>query len=62
MNLYFAEKALKIKILLKVVQQDTQDVLDPLYNCDKIYDRPIMNVEIDRDENVDINHRERHII
>lgn len=50
MTLYLVEKALKIKIPLKVVQKDTQEVLDPLYNCDKIYDRLIMNTKINRDD------------
>ena len=62
MTLYLAGNALKIKVPLKVVQQDTEEVLDPLYNQDKIYDRPIMNVKIDRGENADINHKARNII
>lgn len=62
MNLYLAGSPLKIKVPLKAVQQDTQDVLDPLYIRDKIYDRPIMNAVINGDENVDINHKARHII
>ena len=62
MTLYLAWSALKIKLFLKVDQQDTQDVLDPLYNKDKIYDMPIMSMKITMDENVDINHRERNII
>ena len=55
MTLYLARNALKIKVPLKVVQQDTLDVLDPLYNQDKICHRPIMNAKIDREENIDIN-------
>ena len=62
MTLYLVDKALKMKIPLKVVKKDTKDILDPLYNRDKIYDRPIMYVEIGRDENADINHRARYII
>lgn len=62
MTLYLEWITLMIKVPLKVVQQDTKDVIDPLYNKEKIYDRPIMNVEINRDENADINHRDRHII
>ena len=62
MKLYLVEKALKMNIPIKAVQKDTKDVLDPLYNHEKIYDRPIVNVKIDRDENVDINNRARHII
>lgn len=62
MTLYLVGSTLKIMFSLKDVQQDTQDILDPLYNRDKIYDRPIMNMEINRDENVDIKHNSRHII
>ena len=62
MTLYLVGSALKIKIPLKVVQQETQYFLDPLYNCGKIFDRPIMNAENDREENTYINHKARHII
>lgn len=62
MTLYLEGNVLKIKVPLKVFQQDTLYVLDPLYNQDRIYDRPIMNAEIDREENEDINYRARHII
>ena len=37
-------------------------LLDPLFNRDKIGNRPIMNVEVDKEEKLDINHRERYII
>lgn len=33
-----------------------------MFNTDKIGERPIMNVEVDREEGDDINHRERHVI
>lgn len=62
MNLYLEERALKMKISLKIMKQDIEDLLDPLFNRDKIGDRPIMNAEVDKEENVEINHRERHII
>jgi hypothetical protein len=62
MTLYLERSSFKIKVPLKVVQQDTKDVLDPLHNIDKICDRPIMNVEIDKEENLDINHRAKHVI
>jgi hypothetical protein len=62
MTLYLAEKVLKIKILLKAMENDTIDILDPLYNRGKIYDQLIMNAKIEREENVDINHRARHIV
>ena len=61
MTLYLVGSTLKIKIPLKVVQKDTQELLDPLYNRDKIFDRRIMNAEIDKEENEKINHRVRHI-
>lgn len=36
MTLYFVGSALKMKVPLNIVQQDTKYVLDPLYNRDKI--------------------------
>ena len=33
-----------------------------MFNKDKIGDLPIMNVEVDKEENSDINHRARHVI
>ncbi len=57
MTLYLVEKALKMEIPLKTIEKDINDVLYPLDNRDKIYDRPIMNVKVDRDKNVDINNR-----
>ena len=62
MTLCLAESALKEKIPMKIVQQDTKDLLDPLFDRDKIGDRPIMNVEIDKEDNSDINHRVRYVI
>ena len=38
MTLYLERSSLKINIPLKVVQQDTEDFLYPLYNRDKICD------------------------
>ena len=49
MTLYLASSGLKIKVPLKVVQQYTEDFLDPLYNRDDIFYRPIMNVEINKE-------------
>ena len=62
MTLYLVEKALKIKIPLKIWQQDSEKLFEPLFNRDKIGDKPIMSVEVDRVKNSDINHRERHTI
>ena len=33
-----------------------------MFNTDKIGERPIMNVEVDREEGDDINHQARHFI
>ena len=38
------------------------ELFDPLFNSEKIKERPIMNVEVDREEDDDINHQTRHII
>ena len=62
MNLYLAEKAFKMNITLKAIKKDIEDVLDPLYNWDKIYERLIMNAKIGRDENVDIKTKSYHIM
>lgn len=62
MTLYLEGSALKIKVPLKIMHQDTEEVLDPLYNRDKINNQPIMNAEINREEKLDINHRARHVI
>lgn len=62
MTLYLEEKTLKIKIPLNILQQNSREFLDPLFNADKIGERSIMNDEVDKDENSDINHRVRHVI
>ena len=62
MTLYLAEISLKINIILKIMQQDTKDLLNLLLNRYKFGDRPIMNAEIDKEENLDINYRARNII
>lgn len=36
MTLYLVEKALKIKFLLQILQQDSRELLDPLFSADKI--------------------------
>ena len=51
-----------MNILEEIRQQDLKEVLDPLFNLDKIGERPIMNAEVDREEFDDINHRARHNI
>jgi hypothetical protein len=62
MTLYLAEKTLKLNIPEEIRQQDSEELLDPLFNLDKIRERPTMNAEVDRDEGDDINHRERHVV
>ena len=44
MTLYMDEKALKVYILEEILKQDLGDILDPLFNANKIGERPIMNV------------------
>ena len=62
MSLQLIKKALNITIPLKVWNKDSLDVLGPLYNRDKIFEFPIMVVEIGHKENDDIHHRKRHIV
>ena len=47
---------------MRIWQQDSKNFSDPLFNRDKIGNRPIINVKVEREENLDINHRVRHII
>ena len=42
-TLHLADSSLKVKVELEVVQQDIEEVLDPLYNQDKIFYRQIVN-------------------
>ena len=46
----------------EIRQQDSKELLDSLFNANKIGERPILNAEVDREEEYDINHRVRHII
>ena len=61
-TLYLAEKALHLTFPNEVWLQDSQDILDPLYNENKVGERPILNAEVDKEEGDDINHRARHVI
>ena len=54
MTLYLVEKELKMKIPLKAVEKDTNDVWNLMHNRDKIYDRPIINAHI--------NNRSQYIV
>ena len=62
MTLYLAKKTLLFTIPDEVWLQDSQEVLDPLFNVDKVGDRTILNAEIDREEGDDIKHHARHVI
>ena len=62
MTLYLAKKALQLNILEEIRQQDLKELLNPLFNLDKIGERPIMNAEVDREEADDINYQVRHVI
>ena len=48
--------------MLEVIDQDTLDILDPIYNRDKIYDREIVNAEVVVRKNDDMMHKARHVI
>ena len=60
--MYLAEMTLHYTIPDEIRLQDSQEILDPLFNTDKVGERPILNAEIDREEGDDINHRARHVI
>ena len=62
MSLHLAEKVLNMEITLKAWDKDVLKIMDPLYNKDKTYDRPIMNVEIACEENDDIDHQGIHVV
>ncbi len=54
MDLALAEKNLKLQIILNSWEKDTLDILDPLYNKEKIYERVMVNAKVEREENDDI--------
>ena len=62
MTLYLVEMNLHFTIPNEIKLHDLQDLLDPLFNVDKVGERPILNVEVDREEGDDINHQVRHVI
>ena len=62
MTFYLAKKALHLTILDEIRLQDSKELLDPLFNTDKVGERPILNVEVDREEGADIDHQVRHAI
>ena len=62
MTLYLVEMTLNLTIPNEIGLQDSQELLDPLFNPNKVGERPILNVEVDRKEGDDINHQVRHVI
>ena len=62
MTLYLVEKALRVQISEEILKQDSKGLLDPLFNLDRIGERPIMNAKVDIEEGDDINHWVRHDI
>ena len=57
-----AEKVLNTEISFKARNKDFTEIMDPLYNRDKIYERTITNVEIGHVENANINHQGQHVV
>ena len=62
MDLIIVEEVLQINISLNAIDKDLLDILDPLYNRDKMYESTVVNVEIAIEENDGIMHKVRHII
>ena len=62
MDLKLEEEVLQISLMLEIIDHDTPNILDPIYNRDKIYERAIINAEVATTENDDIMHMERHVI
>ena len=56
MTLYLAKKALHLTIPDEIRLQDSKELLDPLFNADKVGERPILNAEVEQEEGDDINH------
>ena len=56
MGLTHVEKVLNMQIPLKEWDKDTYNLLDPIYNREKIYERPIVNAKVSQEENNDIMH------
>ena len=46
MILYLVEMALHLTIPNEIRLQDSQELLDPLFNTDKVGERPILNTEV----------------
>ena len=62
MTLYLIERALHLNIPDEIRLQDSKELLDPLFNVDKVGERPILNAKVDKEEGDDINHHVRHVI
>ena len=56
MTLSLAKMALHLTIPAEIRLQDSQELLDPLFNVDKVGERPILNAKVDREEGDGINH------
>jgi hypothetical protein len=61
-TLYLVENTLDLNIPEEIRQQDSKELLDPLFNFKKIGERPIMNAKVDREEGDNINHQVRHVV
>ena len=62
MDLKLAKEVLQILLSLKIIDQDTPNILDLIYNRDKIFDRAIVNTKVATKENDNTMHRARHVI
>ncbi len=56
MSLQLTKKVLNMDIHLKSWEKNVLEIMDPLYNRDKIFEKSIMYREIEHGENDDINH------
>ncbi len=54
MDLKIIEEVLHIPIPLKALDKDSHNILDPLYNMDKIYNHAMVNAKVAKEENDDV--------
>ena len=57
-----AEEVLQILLSLEIIDQDTPNILDLIYNRDKKFDRVVVNAKVAIDENDDIMQKAKHVI
>ena len=62
MDLKLTKEFLQFPLSLKVIDKDSPNILDPVYNRDRIFDKVIMNVKVATEEHDDIMDRARHVI